>query len=203
MNRPLSRAPRRALLALAASAGLASLSGLSGCAGPSVQDYAQEKPVLDLREYLNGPLTAQGLFTDRSGRVVKRFTVQMTGQWQGEEGTLDEHFRYSDGTTQRRVWHLRHLGDGRYVGRADDVVGEARGESAGNAFHWTYTLALPVDGRVWNVEFDDWMYRMDETTVLNRSAMSKFGLHLGDVTLAFTKPAQAASSPSGTINHQD
>jgi hypothetical protein len=43
MNRPL-RAPRRALLALAASAGLASLSGLSGCAGPSVQDYAQEKP---------------------------------------------------------------------------------------------------------------------------------------------------------------
>ena len=80
------------------------------------------------------------------------------------------------------------------------MVGEARGESAGNAFHWTYTLALPVDGRVWNVEFDDWMYRMDETTVLNRSAMSKFGLHLGDVTLAFTKPAQAASQAS---DHKD
>jgi hypothetical protein len=88
------------------------------------------------------------------------------------------------------------------VGRADDVVGEARGESAGNAFHWTYTLALPVDGRVWNVEFDDWMYRMDETTVLNRSAMSKFGLHLGDVTWPSPNRRKRRAA-SGTINHQD
>jgi hypothetical protein len=159
---------------------------LSGCAGPSVQDYARETPVLDLRAYLNGPLVAHGMFTDRSGRVVKRFTVTMTGQWHGDEGTLDEHFRYSDGTTQRRVWHLHHLGQGRYSGRADDVVGEALGESAGNAFHWRYTLALPVDGRVWHVSMDDWMFRMDEHTVLNRTSMSKFGFHLGDVTLAFS-----------------
>lgn len=174
--------PRRAALCLAAAALLA------GCAGPEVQDYAQEKPVLDLREYLNGPLTAQGMFTDRSGKVVKRFSVQMTGRWQGDEGTLDEHFVYSDGTTQRRVWRLKHLGDGRYTGRADDVIGEAAGQTAGNAFHWKYTLALPVDGRVWNVALDDWMYRMDARTVLNRTAMSKFGLHLGDITLAFDKP---------------
>ncbi|MEG1771523.1 MAG: DUF3833 family protein, partial [Comamonas sp.] len=54
-------------------------------------------------------------------------------------------------------------------------------------FHWKYTLALPVDGRVWNVNLDDWMYRMDARTLLNRTAMSKFGLHLGDITLAFDK----------------
>jgi hypothetical protein len=28
----------------------------------------------------------------------------MTGTWQGNEGTLDERFTYSDGTTERRVW---------------------------------------------------------------------------------------------------
>lgn len=177
-------ARRRALIGLT---GLLAAAALTGCAGPQVKDYAQEQPRLDLREYLNGPLTAHGIFSDRSGRVVKRFTVQMTGTWQGDEGVLDEHFRYSDGSTQRRVWRLKHLGDGRYSGRADDVVGEATGETAGNAFRWTYTLALPVDGRVWNVEFDDWMYRMDERTVLNRSAMSKFGIYLGEVTLVFLK----------------
>lgn len=160
---------------------------LIGCAGPQVQDYAAERPVLDLRTYLDGPLTAHGMFTDRSGRVVKRFVVQMTGAWQGDEGTLDESFQYSDGSTQRRLWHLRHLGDGRYTGRAEDVVGEAQGASAGNAFHWTYTLALPVDGRVWNVDLDDWMYLIDERTVLNRSVMRKFGLTVGEVTLTFTK----------------
>lgn len=170
-----------------ASLGAALALSLAGCAGPSVQDYAREQPQLDLRQYFNGPLTAHGMFTDRSGKVVKRFTVRMTGSWKGDEGTLDEHFVYSDGSTQQRIWHLRHLGDGRYSGRADDVVGEAQGESAGNAIHWSYVLALPVNGRVWNVSMDDWMFLIDGRTLLNRTAMSKLGLHLGDVTLAIVK----------------
>lgn len=172
---------RRALL-LGATA-----LALAGCAGPQVQDYAAERPQLDLRAFLDGELSAKGMFTDRAGRVVKRFTVTMQGRWTGNDGILDEQFVYSDGSTQRRVWRLKSLGQGRYTGTADDVVGEASGESAGNAFRWAYTLALPVDGRVWNVALDDWMFLIDETTVLNRSAMSKFGLHLGDVTLVISK----------------
>ncbi|PZP36733.1 MAG: DUF3833 domain-containing protein [Roseateles depolymerans] len=162
-------------------------AALTGCAGPQVQDYAQQQPRLDLRDYFNGRLTAHGMFTDRSGRVIKRFTVALTGTWQGDVGTLDEQFQYSDGTTERRVWRLRHLGEGRYAGQADDVIGTAEGESAGNALRWRYTLALPVDGRVWQVSMDDWMFLMDGRTLLNRTAMSKFGVHLGDVTLAFRK----------------
>jgi hypothetical protein len=173
--------PRRSLLAVTLALTLA------GCAGPQVQDYAREAPRLDLRDFLTGELTAKGMFTDRAGRVVKRFTVKMSGRWEGDSGVLDEHFTYSDGSTQRRVWRLKALGQGRYSGTADDVVGEANGESAGNAFRWGYTLALPVDGRVWNVTLDDWMYLIDERTILNRTAMSKFGLHLGDVTLVITK----------------
>jgi hypothetical protein len=160
---------------------------LQGCAGPVPQDYAQEKPVLDLKAYFNGPVKAHGVFTDRSGRVVKRFVVDMRCEWQGTQGTLDERFTFSDGSTQRRVWHLTDLGQGRYRGVADDVVGEAQGQSAGNALQWRYTLALPVDGRVWHVQFDDWMFLVDERTLLNRAAMSKFGVHLGDVTLSFTR----------------
>lgn len=160
---------------------------LTGCASPQVQDYAREAPRLDLRSFFNGTLSAKGMFTDRSGLVVKRFTVRMEARWDGDTGVLDEHFQYSDGSTQRRVWRLRALGPERFSGTADDVVGEAAGESAGNALRWNYTLALPVDGRVWNVALDDWMFLIDERTILNRSAMSKFGLHLGDVTLVITK----------------
>jgi hypothetical protein len=160
---------------------------VAGCAGPTPADYAAEQPVLDLKQYFNGPLTAHGIFTDRSGQVVRRFTVEMTGTWEGAQGTLDERFTYSDGKTERRVWRLTDLGGGRWEGRADDVVGVAQGVSAGNALNWRYTLALPVDGRVWEVQFDDWMYLVDDRVMLNKAAMSKFGIFLGEVTLSFTK----------------
>jgi hypothetical protein len=44
-----------------------------------------------------------------------------------------------------------------------------------------------VDGKVYEVQFDDWMYLMDERVMLNKAAMSKFGFGLGEVTLSFTK----------------
>ena len=92
------------------------------------------------------------------------------------------------GRTERRVWRLVDEGGGRWSGRADDVVGTAQGMTAGNAFNWRYTLRLPVDGREIEVQFDDWMYLIDERVVLNKAAMSKFGIFLGEVTLAFTRP---------------
>ena len=174
---------RRLLTGAAATAAM----GLSGCASQSIDAYSGEKPVLDLQQYFNGVLDAYGVFTDRSGAVVKRFTVVMRCTWTGNEGVLDEDFTYSDGTQQKRVWRLTKLADGRYTGTAGDVVGTAQGQTRGNAFYWTYTLALPVDGTIYNVQFDDWMYLMTDKVMLNKAAMSKLGVRLGEVTLSFTK----------------
>jgi len=174
---------RLALTGLAASTLL-----LAGCAAPDVQDYAAEQPPLDLRQYFNGPLTGYGLFTDRQGAVKARFVVRMKGSWQGEQGVLEEDFEYADGRKERRVWHLRHHGGGRYTGTASDVLGEADGRQAGNALRWAYTLKLPVDGKVYEVAFDDWMYLVDRQVMINKATMRKFGIRLGEVTLAFVKP---------------
>jgi len=161
--------------------------GLGACASPGVEPYRSEQPALELPRYFNGTLDGWGMFQDRSGTVKKRFHVVIEARWQGEVGTLDEHFRWSDGSTSRRVWTLSRLPDGSWRGRADDVVGEALGEVAGNALRWRYVLALPVDGRVWEVDFDDWMFLIDERTLLNRSFMSKWGFRLGEVSLSFTR----------------
>jgi len=176
-------------LARAGTLGLATGSALalSACAGPQISDYAAETPALDLRKYFTGTVDAWGIFTDRSGRVVKRFTVVIDCQWQGDEGVLDEAFTYSDGTLQRRVWRLKALPNGRYEGRADDVVGMATGQTKGNAFQWQYTLALPVDGKVWEVQFDDWMFLMNDRVMLNKAVMIKLGVTLGEVTLSFSR----------------
>ena len=177
---------RSGLAAMALAAAL-----LTACAAPVPADYASEKPALDLATYFNGELSAHGVFTDRSGKVVRRFTVLMKCSWTGDDGVLNEDFTYSDGEKQRRVWRLKKLrgpgNEGRYTGTADDVVGTAQGQAAGNAFQWKYTLNLPVDGKVYEVQFDDWMYLMDERVMLNKAVMSKFGLRLGEVTLAFQK----------------
>ena len=173
---------RHALLTL-----LAGTAVLTGCANPQVTDYAQERPLLELDRYFTGRVLAHGVFQKRNGAVARRFTVVMDCHWEGNQGVLDEAFTYSDGTTERRIWRLTKHADGRYTGRADDVVGEAQGQTSGNAFRWNYTLRLPVDGKEYEVQFDDWMFLVDDRVLLNRATMSKFGVTLGEVLLSFTK----------------
>lgn len=160
---------------------------LAGCASPRVEDYASQTPVLDLARYLNGDLVAHGIVSDRSGRVTRRFVVDLKGTWNGDDGVLDEQFRYSDGETQRRVWRLTKGPNGRYTGRADDVVGEAEGQAAGNALQWRYTMRLPVDGKTYDVQFDDWMFLVDDRVLINRATIRKFGIRFGEVTLSFQR----------------
>lgn len=160
---------------------------LTSCGSVSVDDYATEKPVLYLTRFFDRPVQAWGIYQDRSGKVLKRFHVDITSRRDGDRLILDERFVYSDGSTQRRVWTLIPDGQNRWRGTADDVVGEATGELAGNALRWRYQLNLPVDGTTYVVTFDDWMYLMDEDTLINRSSMLKLGVELGQVTLFFRR----------------
>lgn len=166
---------------------LIALPALISCSSVQIDTYKDEKPILSLEEYFSGTIDAYGVFQNRSGKVVKRFHCLIIAKWDGSSGILDESFTYSDGTTSKRIWHLTNLGNGKFSGRADDVIGEAYGQVLGNAFHWKYTLDLPVDGKNYQVSFDDWMYLMNDKIMLNRSTMSKFGLLLGEVTLTFVK----------------
>ena len=166
---------------------LALALGLLGCSSLDVERYRDQRPALDLKTYFNGTLDAWGMFQGRSGDVQRRFHVVIDAQWSGDTGVLDERFTWADGSNSRRVWTLTQQADGSYRGRADDVVGEAIGEVAGNAFHWRYVLALPVDGKVYHVDFDDWMILMNDRVMLNRASMSKWGWRLGEVTLSFVK----------------
>ncbi|MBL0143458.1 MAG: DUF3833 domain-containing protein [Betaproteobacteria bacterium] len=170
----------RYLLALAAFL-------LASCASVTPQDYAAAKPALDLKEYFNGRVDAWGMVQDRSGKVIKRMTVEMTCTWNGDVGMLDERFTYADGTKETRVWTIRKTGN-LYTGTAADVVGEAKGEASGNALRWNYVLdAKREDGGTIHLDMDDWMWLVDERTLINKTAFSKFGVPFGEVTIFFRK----------------
>lgn len=166
---------------------------VASCGSVDVARYADQQPALDLQRFFSQPVKAWGMFQKRSGEVVKRFEVNIVSRREGNNLILDERFLYSDGTRQRRVWTLTPEGQGRWSGRADDVVGVAEGQVAGNALHWRYRLNLPVDDSTYEMSMDDWMYLMDEDTLINRTSMSKFGVEVGQVTLFFRRQGPGVS----------
>ncbi|MGM8884822.1 DUF3833 domain-containing protein [Psychrobacter sp. 1U2] len=157
----------------------------SGCATQNIQTYQNAKPALDMHEFFSGQIDGYGMFQGRSGEVKKRFTVDIDASHEGDNViVLDEKFAWADGSKSQRIWRLTKQADGTWTGTAGDVIGEATGEVVGNAFHWQYVLDLPVNDKTYQVNFDDWMYLINDNVMLNRAVMSKFGVELGSVTLS-------------------
>ena len=159
----------------------------SSCAIQSLENYENEKPSFDLQEFFDGNTTGWGIVQDRSGTVTRRFVVEILGKFNGNEGTLDEQFKWSDGKVEQRIWRLNKVNSKQWIGKADDVVGKAVGTISGNTLKWEYILKLPLENGSVNVKFDDWMYLVDKNVLMNKAKFSKFGFVLGEVTLSFVK----------------
>lgn len=160
---------------------------LSSCSSVEVTDYKDTKLTLVLESFFNGPLKASGIVHDFSGKVIRKFNVILDASWQGNEGVINEWFVYDDGETQTRVWQIKALGEGRYSGTAGDIIGTADGQSSGSALRWKYDMLLPVDGEEYQVHFDDWMFLVNDNTIINQSDIIKFGITVAKVTLVIQK----------------
>ncbi len=165
---------------------LMGLLSLFGC-GPSLEKHAELEPKMDLKEYFTGPIKAWGLIQDYSGNVVSRFDVTMVGTWDGDTGVLEEEFVYYTGNKDTRTWTITKTGDGQYEGRAGDIIGKAVGEEKGAAIRWAYEMEIPVDGTTHRVKLDDWMWRMNDGILINRSYIKKFGITVAELTLVMQK----------------
>ena len=175
------------------------LPGLWGCSGMKIAEFTDREPALVLEDYFDGRVYAWGIFEDRFGRLRREFQVEIDGRWDGQELVLDEHFLYSDGETDRRIWRIRADGDGRYQGKADDILGVASGELRGNALNWRYKMDLKVGEGSWRVSFDDWMFLQPGGVMINRATVRKWGLELGTVTLFFARAEVFAEAPFALI----
>jgi hypothetical protein len=167
---------------------IAFLSSCSG--GPSLDHYKGSEPPLDLKEYFTGPIKAWGLVQDRKSHVTRRFDVTIMGTWEGDVGTLEEHFDYYDGKTQKRIWTIKKIADKQYEGTADDVIGKADGKVESSAMRWTYQMDLPVGDKTYKITFDDWMFLMNDGILINRSYLKKFGVKVAELTLFMQKQNQ-------------
>jgi hypothetical protein len=167
---------------------MALLGFLSACWGGDKVDKNQgNEPALDLAEYFNGPVKAWGMVQDYTGKVTRRFDIDLVGSWEGNVGTLNEVFYFYDGEEQKRTWTLTKFAPNRYEGTASDIIGVAQGKSAGNAVRLAYQMDLDVGESKYRVSFDDNLYLMNDGVIINRAFIKKFGLTVGELTVFMQK----------------
>ena len=161
---------------------------LGGCSKPDLDQYLGNQPPLDLFNYFQGSTTGYGMVQDRGGNMTRQFVVDINGETSSNNSlVLNEYFDWSDGEKSTRVWTIRKAESGLLIGTAADVHGDAVGEVSGNVLNWRYDLNVDADGRVWKISLDDWMYLQQDNVLINKTRMSKFGIHLGDITIVFKK----------------
>mgnify|MGYP001168437424 CR=1 FL=1 len=170
------------------------LSVLSGCTNMKPTDFSGTNPVLRIEDYFQGHTRAWGIFEDRFGNLRRQFIVDIDGKWDGQTLVLDEHFTYSDGEKDRRIWTIEKIDEHRYEGRAADVLGVAIGEAYGNALNWQYDMDLKIGESTLRVHFNDWMFLQESGVLVNRARVSKFGVEIGEVALFFQKSTQKSTS---------
>jgi hypothetical protein len=154
---------------------------------PDIKNYQKFLPSFDIRQILNGNMRATGIFQDSFGRQQRQFHASLHGQWQGNIGELHEEFIFNDGERQTRHWQINVLDDHRFTATAGDVKGIAQGQQYGNAVNMRYQLVLLLQEIRLSVDMDDWMYLMDDRTIINRTIMRKLGIKLGELTLVIQK----------------
>lgn len=163
---------------------------LLGFAAQRPADYRGATPQFDLRKHLAGTLVCEGVIYGPTGRVVSRFVGDFEGTWDGNKGHLREHFRYDSGTEQERNWYLTAHNDGSFNAEAPDVVGTGRGHVEGSAVQLEYAIKLADAAGGHVLQATDWMYLLDNGTIVNRSQMRKFGFKVAEL-VATIRPAAA------------
>jgi len=160
------------------------------------QDYAAAPgPVFDIRERLNGPIICEGVIFGPAGRVTSRFVADFEAGWQGDIGTMTEHFHYDSGSTQNRKWTLTLGKDGAIRAEADDLVGTGTGWQAGNAVVLNYRIRLPAESGGHVLSVTDWMYLTPNGSIINRSQFRKFGIKVAEIVATMRPRAAEAVIP--------
>ncbi|CAH0540590.1 DUF3833 domain-containing protein [Vibrio marisflavi] len=159
---------------------------LAACS-TDISDYEKTQPTFNLFEYFSGQSHAWGMVQDYSNKQTRRFEVKLVGTVKENTLTLKEDFVFDDGEKTQRTWVITKMTDGTYQGKADDIIGVAKGVVKGNALHWQYDFNLKVGDSSYEVSFDDWLYRQDERHVFNITSVRKFGIEVARITLFFQK----------------
>ena len=160
----------------------------AGCGAPlRPAAFADTKPMFDPVTFWTGQTASWGVIENLHGEPTEIITTRTKGTPEGAGGLHMVQRVTTGGKDSVRDWHIRRLADGWFEATANDLVGTARGRPSGRTLHWTWTLAAKPGNGLFDVTMDQWMYLADNGTLLNRTIVSKLGIHLAEISEQFVR----------------
>jgi hypothetical protein len=145
-------------------------------------DAAMSTPLV-LEEFFSGLIRAEGSFVNVWSRARRGIVIDILPSWDGRVLVLDEHYFYSDGEIDHKVWRLERTTPGVFSGSSVGMVGAGRVWTEGRAVRLRYRLILAG----MSFDFDETMVLRDDGSVLGRSTVKKWGLLVGRVELTLRR----------------
>jgi len=150
-------------------------------------------PAFDPIAFFDGHTRSWGVVESRSGAPTEWIVTDSHGEKEGAgRMRMVQHLSFQDGTTQERDWTLWRSGPDRFDATANDMVGTAQGKADGSIFHWQWVLARSPGHALMDVTMTQWMYRLEDGSVMIRTTISKLGFIVAEVTEQFTHATQGS-----------
>lgn len=147
-----------------------------------------------LVDFLSGRLVASGRVSDYVSRSTRNLKVDIVGSTEGGVLKVNEDAAYSDGEKRKYNWRFTKVGEGRYVGRRPDVIGDAKVVSHGNTIEITYKAHEPMkDGKTQDLNFAETFEITSPTTANFKVNVSLLFVPVADVSLSIRKLVAGAS----------
>lgn len=155
-----------------------------------ISDFRDTSPILRPEEMFAGELEGWAIIDGLLGGVQRRARISASGHWSPDDSLIrfSETWTFDDGQVDALNWSITLIEDGQYSGSEPTLEGEASGEQAGCAFHWTYTRNVPgKDSGSTKLNFDDWFFRIDERVMIVRGSAGRFGLPFASAYVTYRR----------------
>lgn len=142
-------------------------------------------PPITLVSAFTGRTTGRGHFRVWLTGDERRFTARLNGTVKGAEGartlTVVEDFLYDDGQKDRLTWVFRETGPGRWTGKREDTVGEARVIEENGVIRLSYTADFRSPSGVNRLGFQDILYGLPDGSIVNDAVVTRAGIAVASV----------------------
>ena len=155
-----------------------------------IRAFDGKRPRFELETFFAGKLEGWGYTVSRFNTLQNQFKIAAKGKWHPATNTLalKETYTFDDGHTDVLNWTIVKQSATAYDGREDRIDGAAKGEQAGNAFHWTYKRDVPNrDGKTSSLGFDDWFWLQEPNVMVAHASMTKLGIEVARLSAFYRK----------------